>query len=287
MSTAPRAGDDRWSAWLAAGRFAGQDQPARQAAEDLLAAIRDRVIGGARLRPGAHAVDIGAGTGLLASAAARAVAPGGAVTAVDISRPALARIDAAASPVPLRRVTADATRLPLPAASADAALTRSALVYISDLPAAVSEIARILRPGGLLSAFEPVNARRRHDADLQGMTRAELDAIDELRRNATPESQPMLSFTEDTAAALARRAGLTVETLDVEAVTDQLATADAVDAHLRRSPHPGSPSPIDQVTAAFGEDTARRYRDAWHLSVTRNGPVTFTTPVMFLVCTRN
>ena len=202
MSDAPRAGTDRWSAWLAAGRFAGQDQAARQSAEDLLAAIRDRVIDGARLHPGEHAVDLGAGAGLLTTAAARAVAPGGTVTAIDISRPALARIDTASSPVPVRRLTADATRLPL----------------------------------------------------------------------------------ADATAELAERAGLTVDMLHTGALTDQLATAAAVDAYLNRSPHPGAPSPLAQVTAVLGPQAARRYQAAWHDAVAAHGPVTFTTPVMYLSC---
>jgi arsenite methyltransferase len=284
VSDAPRAGDDRWSAWLAAGRFAGHDQAARQSAEDLLAAIRDRVIGAARLHPGGHAVDLGAGAGLLAAAAARAVAPGGTVTAIDISRPALARIDTAGSPVPLHRVTADATRLPLADATADAVLTRSVLIYIPDLPRAIDEIARILRPGGRLSAFEPVNARRRHDARLTGVSGSELAAIDRIRGQATAESAAMLAFTEDTATALARHAGLTVEMVRTDALTDQIATTAAADAYLNRSPHPGAPPPLEQVTAVLGPGTARRYRESWHRAVTGHGPVTFTTPVMYLCC---
>jgi arsenite methyltransferase len=287
MSDTPRAGTDRWSAWLAAGRFAGQDQAARQSAEDLLAAIRNQVIDGARLHPGEHAVDLGAGAGLLTTAAARAVAPGGTVTAIDISRPALARINAASSPVPVHRLTADATRLPLADATADAVLTRSVLIYIRDLPRAIAEIARILRPGGRLSAFEPVNARRQHDARLTGLTSGELAVIDRARRQATPESVAMLAFSEQATAELAERAGLTVDMLHTDALTDQLATAAAVDAYLNRSPHPGAPSPLGQVTAVLGPETARRYQAAWHDTVTRHGPVTFTTPVMYLSCHKN
>jgi arsenite methyltransferase len=286
MSETPRA-DDRWSAWLAAGRFAGQDQAARQSAEDLLAAIRNQVIDSARLHPGEHAVDLGAGAGLLTAAAARAVAPGGTVTAIDISRPALARIDAASSPVPVGRLTADATRLPLADATADAVLTRSVLIYLHDLPRAIAEIARILRPGGRLSAFEPVNARRQHDARLTGLTGEELAAIDRARRQATPESAAMLAFSEHATAELAEHAGLSIDMLHTDTVTEQFATATAVDAYLNRSLHPGAPSPLEQVTAALGPEAARRYQAAWHHAIAGHGPVTFTVSVMYLSCHKN
>jgi arsenite methyltransferase len=288
MSDAPRAGHDRWSAWLAGGRFVGMDEAARQSAEDLLTGIRDRVIDGALLHPGEHAVDLGAGAGLLAAAAATAVAPGGTITAIDISRSALARIDTASSPVPIGRLTADVTRLPLADATADAALTRSVLIYIHDLPRALAEIARILRPGGRLSAFEPVSARRRHDARLTGLTGEELAAIDRARRQATPEAAAMLAFSEHGTAELAERAGFTIDVLHTDVVADQqLATATAVDAYLNRSPYPGAPSPLEQATAALGPEAARRYRAAWHHAVAGHSPVTLTIPVMYLSCHKN
>jgi arsenite methyltransferase len=166
-------------------------------------------------------------------------------------------------------------------------LTRSVLIYIHDLPRAIAEIARILRPGGRLSAFEPVNARRRHDARLTGFTGEELAAADRTRRQATSESVAMLAFSEHATAELAERAGLSIDTLHTDALTDQLATATAVDAYLNRSPHPGTPSPLAQVTAVLGPEAARRYQDAWHDAVTRHGPVTFPTPVMYLSCHKN
>jgi ubiquinone/menaquinone biosynthesis C-methylase UbiE len=287
MSDVPRVGHDRWSAWLAAGRFVGMDQATRQSAEDMLAAVRNRVIDGACLHPGEHAVDLGAGTGMLAAAAARAVAPGGTVTAIDISRPALARIDTASSPVPIHRLTADATRLPLADATADAVLTRSVLIYIHDLPRAIAEIARILRPGGRLSASEPTPARRRHDARLTGLTDEELAAIDRARRQATPESAAMFAFSEHGIAELAKHTGLTIDMLRTDAVTEQLATTTAMDNYLNRSLHPGAPSQLEQVTAALGPETAHRYQAAWHHAVTGHGPVTFTVPVMYLSCHKN
>jgi hypothetical protein len=91
-------------------------------------------------------------------------------------------------------------------------------------------------------------------------------------------------LSEQATAALADRAGLTVYMLRVDTLTDQLTRAAAVDAHLNCKPHPGVPSPLEQVAATLGPDAARRYKTAWHRAVTSHGPITYTTPVMYLEC---
>jgi arsenite methyltransferase len=103
------------------------------------------------LRPGERVLDVGVGPGLLAAEMAAEVGPGGRVCGVDVSEPmlALARGRATApgaAPVELRR--ADATRLPYPAASFDAAVSTQVLEYVADVPGALAELHRVLRPGG-------------------------------------------------------------------------------------------------------------------------------------------
>ena len=61
------------------------------------------------------------------------------------------------------------TRLPFPDDSFDVAVARSVLIYISDKRATVAEISRVLRPGGRVSIFEPINAAARR-LDLPGET---------------------------------------------------------------------------------------------------------------------
>jgi arsenite methyltransferase len=103
------------------------------------------------LRPGERVVDIGAGPGFLAVEMAAAVGPQGHVHAVDPSESmlALARTrtrEPGAAPVEISAGGADA--LPLPDASVDVAVATQVFEYVTDIPAALAEVHRVLRPGG-------------------------------------------------------------------------------------------------------------------------------------------
>ncbi|WP_322769634.1 class I SAM-dependent methyltransferase [Frankia sp. Cr1] len=282
MSSSGRTAGETTAAWLRAGRFEGLSDAARQTAEDRLGGIRDRVLAGARITAGAHVVDLGAGTGLLTSAALSLVGPAGMVTAVDLSAEALSQIDLPADGGTVRRLVADATRMSLADRCVDAVVARSVLIYIDDLPAALAEVARVLRPAGRFSAFEPVNARRRHDAELDGLSATELIAIDQATAGATRGARTMTAFDERRTAALARHVGLTIEAVVMDTVRDTFTDAAAVEAHLHRRGHPGGPTAIETITKNLGGDVARRYREAWRRAVGRQGTITYTTPVMYV-----
>jgi SAM-dependent methyltransferase len=87
-------------------------------------------------------VDVGCGNGTYVRRL-RAARPDLTVLGVDLSAGMLKSISA---PV----VVADASRLPLPDASADVALALHMLYHLPDVAAGVSELKRILRPGGTL-----------------------------------------------------------------------------------------------------------------------------------------
>jgi 2-polyprenyl-6-hydroxyphenyl methylase / 3-demethylubiquinone-9 3-methyltransferase len=107
-----------------------------------LAAARARLIPPAE-RSGAVLVDVGCGAGLLAPHVA---GKGYRHVGVDLVGSALEQ--AAAHGV--LAVRADATALPLPDGCADVVAAGELLEHVTDLPAAVGEICRVLRPGGLL-----------------------------------------------------------------------------------------------------------------------------------------
>jgi len=107
------------------------------------------------LRPGEHVVDVGAGPGMLAVEMAADVGPGGRVHAVEPSGSmrALAaerarRSAADGSIAPVEIVAGSAGELPLPDASVDAAVSTQVLEYVADVPGALAEVRRVLRPGG-------------------------------------------------------------------------------------------------------------------------------------------
>lgn len=107
-----------------------------------IAAARARLVPAAT-RPGAVLVDVGCGAGLLAPHLA---GKGYRHVGVDLVTSALEQ--AAARGV--LTIRGDATGLPLPDGCADVVSAGELLEHVSDLRAAVAEVCRILRPGGLL-----------------------------------------------------------------------------------------------------------------------------------------
>lgn len=99
----------------------------------------------ARVTAGTRLLDAGCGAGLLALLARLR---GAVVTAVDA---APGMIEVARQRVPGADVrVADLESLPFPDASFDAAIGVNSVFYAADMAAAMAEIARVVRPGGLV-----------------------------------------------------------------------------------------------------------------------------------------
>ena len=110
----------------------------------------------ARPRAGERILDVAAGSGDLARALARRVAPGGEVWLVDINLQMLARgrdrmLDAG---VLSSAVQCDAERLPFPDAYFDCVTVGFGLRNMTRKDAALAEMARCLKPGGRLVVLE-------------------------------------------------------------------------------------------------------------------------------------
>lgn len=102
-------------------------------------------------------LDVGSGPGR-ASGAIKGRWPKSEVIALDLALPMLRQVGKHTRFWrPVRRICADASQLPLADGSVDLLFSSLCLQWVHDLPAALAEFRRVLRPGGLLlfSTFGP------------------------------------------------------------------------------------------------------------------------------------
>jgi ubiquinone/menaquinone biosynthesis C-methylase UbiE len=110
----------------------------------------------AGLKPGDHVLDLAAGTGDQSLVAARLVEPGGTILATDISADMLTIAARVAQQEGLTNITTrvmDAEQLDLDDQAFDAAICRLGLMLMPHRELAMSEIRRILKPGGKFAAL--------------------------------------------------------------------------------------------------------------------------------------
>ncbi|MFO1035845.1 MAG: class I SAM-dependent methyltransferase [Geminicoccaceae bacterium] len=113
---------------------------------------RRRMLEEAGLRPGHAMLDVATGTGLTAIEARGIVGPGGSVTGVDLSAGMLAVARGRDAAHLLVQGSADA--LPFAPGSFDFAAMGYALRHVQDLTRFFAELARVLRPDGIVLILE-------------------------------------------------------------------------------------------------------------------------------------
>jgi arsenite methyltransferase len=200
---------DRWAEWLRIRRDGGSPEQ-RRAALELLAPIRDRILDSAELKPGDVLLDVGCGDGLVGLGA---LDRGASVIFSDISEECLVDCRSVAG-VAASYHRASATDLG--DVSANVVTTRSVLIYVAEKERAFAEFFRVLRPGGRLSIFEPINSfgMKEREAtygfsDLTGVeslfrkVAAEVDRVEA----AAGGLAPMIDFDERDLLALAEHTG--------------------------------------------------------------------------------
>nr|AAM94788.1 CalE5 [Micromonospora echinospora] len=139
---------DTWNA-VSAGWDYWQDRYERAAAP-----VTDWLLRAAGLRPGHRVLDVGCGTGEPSVSAGRLVAPTGRVLGIDLSPEMVdrARRCAAGLGHPIDFAESDVEALDLPAHSFDAVLSRWGLMFAVDRQRTLTDLHRLLAPGGVLAA---------------------------------------------------------------------------------------------------------------------------------------
>jgi len=208
---------DRWHRWLTDVRFGGDPAVREQILTDVLYPVRDTVLDKAQLKPGDTVLDVGAGDGLIAFGALERLSPSGHVIFTDISQDLLDHCRAAAAAEgQLDRcsfVLASADSLTaITDCRVDVVTTRSVLIYVKDKAAALREFHRVLRPGGRVSVYEPINVLM-HDPDRflgYDITPIKplVDKVEALYQSIQPPGEdPMLDFDDRDLVRHAEQAG--------------------------------------------------------------------------------
>lgn len=183
-----------------------------------LAGTRDRVLDGARLAEGETLLDVGCGEGLIAFGSLERGA--GHVVFCDISEDLLSfcRDTAEALGVAERcsfvQVGADELE-GVVAESVDVVTTRSVLIYVAEKQRAFEEFFRVLRPGGRIALWEPINRFGSDERTRDAFWGYPADGLSELAERVErvfneiqPPDDPMIDFDERDLIRFAEEAGL-------------------------------------------------------------------------------
>jgi arsenite methyltransferase len=257
---------DPWAAWFAERRHGGNDN-ARLAILDALAPVRERVLAGARLEPGDKLLDAGCGDGLIGFGALELVGEDGSVIFEDISEELLDRCREVAGDDPrCSFVNASLTDLPLPDESVDAATVRSVVIYVPEKQRAFGELHRVLKPGGRLSLFEPLNsfAYPERDETFLGIEVGDLHELSDRvkavwRSIDIPEFNSMHDWDERDLAAWVDRAGFRERHLEAAYEVKAMEPWDDYDVRSRQAGNPLAPSLAEAIDQALAPEEAERF----------------------------
>jgi ubiquinone/menaquinone biosynthesis C-methylase UbiE len=194
---------------------------------DRLYPIRDKVLSHIELKDGETLLDVGCGDGLIAFGALEKFKSCRVIFS-DISEDLLNHAQTLAKEMNLQdrcqflHASADDLSM-LNNESADAVTTRSVLIYVSTKQQAFSEFHRVLKPGGQLSIFEPINrfafpepTGRFAGYDVTPVMEIAQKLKDVYLRIQPPDTDPMTDFDERNLVAYAEKAGFREIHLELE-----------------------------------------------------------------------
>ena len=261
---------DIWSQWLLNRRFGGDPQRMKLSMGRLYA-VRDKVLSHIDLSDHGILLDVGCGDGLIAFGALEKFERGRVIFS-DISDDLLSHAETLAQEMSVRDrcqfVHASADNLAMFGdASVDAVTTRSVLIYVSAKQEAFNEFHRVLKDGGELSIFEPINRfafpeppNRFGGYDVTPVVdlAKRLEAI--YQRLQPPDTDPMTDFDERDLVAYAEKAGFSEIHLELQIEVKPHENADW-SAFLHTAGNPKIPTLEEAMNEALTPAEAERFKN--------------------------
>jgi ubiquinone/menaquinone biosynthesis C-methylase UbiE len=264
---------DIWAQWLLHRRHGG-DTSRLQKMLARMGPIRDKVLDHVGVAQRDVLLDVGCGDGLIAFGAL-AKNPTIRVIFSDISRDLLdhARLLAHQMSVADRCEFLCASADDLSALgdrAVDAVTLRSVLIYVADKRRAFQEFARVLRPEGRLSIFEPINrfgepqpAHMFWGFDVTPIIEV-AGKVKTLYRELQPlDADPMMDFDERDLVAYAEGAGFRTINLHLDAEVKPLSESEDLDltwdSYMRTAANPKIPTMEEALAEALSDQEAAEF----------------------------
>lgn len=255
-----------WHRWLLDSRYGGDTTLREQMLSMTLYPVRDKILNPATVQPGDTLLDVGTGDGMIGFEALNRLGVSGRVVFSDMSEGLLDHCRARAREQgqldrcsflrsPAERLTA------IPDHSVDIVTLRSVLVYVKNKAAALKEFYRVLRPGGRLSIFEPVDSpalNRRHAHLLFGYDVSPVADIASRVMRAIQQSgvDPVLGLDYNQLFKLAERAGFTEVDLELRVAIKPSRPPLPWDGFIRMAPYPKIPPLAEIMREALNPEEA-------------------------------
>jgi arsenite methyltransferase len=261
---------DHWAQWLLNRRFGGDAASADERAQfmERLLRVRDQILDRAALEPGETLLDVGCGDGLIGFGALARQA--GTVIFSDVSADLIAVCRSAAEELGdldrCRFLEAGAVDLAaLPEQSVDVITTRAVLIYVEAKQQAFDEFFRVLRPGGRISLYEPINRFGHGERDEELFWFYPVDGLGELAARVAavysdlqpPEADPMLNFDERDLVRHADEAGFFPIELKLEAEIRPIEARQWESFH-NSAPNPKVPTVAEAMEQALTPEERQR-----------------------------